>query len=193
MTHKTLPRASAIYYAFAAADIPGALAERHTRNVQHALTALFQLDEAAVRVVAKERCDGGAEFQLTAYETDSRTSPHAMAVAAKVVLPDLRATKALAARVGGLAAEWAPGADPVADVLMLEAVAKGYAPALTGEQQAWIFEQAQLFGVDEETLVLGSFGGVAAEVLRGYRSGWDAVAGKRTKTWFAVRNKQTRA
>lgn len=154
-----VPPAKSIYYAFDSTGLPDALAAAHIDYVKRALSALFCIDDSEVRAIARPRLSEGAPFQLTAYETDSRTSAVAMAVAAKAVLPHLHKTQRLASLVAG----WVPGVDLAADEAGLAGVAGGGA-AFTPDQRVWAEVQAQLLGEPAEE----GDAALAAQVLEGW-------------------------
>lgn len=178
-----LPKAKAFYYAFDHSGLPEALAISHVAYVKQALSNLFDIDPDSVRASSRDRVDEGAPFQLTAYETDSRTSAEAMAVAAKAVLPHLRATKAKAKCNAALVQGWTPGEDPAEDDAVTALVADGLTPTLSFAQRTWLIEQASAFGVGSGDIEMMTDAQLAAIVSGGWLTALlrvDASKAKRT-------------
>lgn len=87
------PKIQAVYYAFCARGLTPALVSAHATFACEQLAARLGLEPAAINVVSKNKLPEDAEFQLTAYETNSSTTPPGTAFAAKIVLPHLRWAK----------------------------------------------------------------------------------------------------
>lgn len=87
-----------VSYSFASAGMPEEMATKYASQAMRALSKLFCLPADAVTVKFKERLPGAAPFALTCYRGKSSVEV-AVVLAAKRVLPGLRACQAKAQRL----------------------------------------------------------------------------------------------
>lgn len=86
-----------ISYAFTSAGLTPELAERHLTHAKTQLRRMFALPEDAVSVKHKARLPEGAPFVLTCYRGKSSCEV-AIVLAAKAILPELRAYQSRSAK-----------------------------------------------------------------------------------------------
>lgn len=139
-----------VVYQFSDAGVPARLLEGHARDVKITLGFMFGVRMHNVLISSKPSVSKEHNFSLSCYVSDSETSPPALALAAKAVLPLLRNLHSMAKEWRTWFDTWTPGENADVDTKALYNIAAGYACRLTAEQQQWLERIAYLFLIDTE-------------------------------------------